>query len=131
MNIRSYKNSDYGEIWKWWIEQNEIPPLPDMMPEESSFVFEFDGVPILAVALYLTNTKEVCYIENLVGNPKFKSPARKNALAMLIDHLEKFAKEKGFKRLIMLSYRDGLKKRYQELGYSKSLDNLSSFVKEI
>lgn len=131
IQIRNYKKEDFEMVKSWWDAAGEVAPLPDMMPEESSFIAEIDGRPALAISLYLTNTPEICYVENFIGNPDLKGLSRNSASHLLINHIEKFASSLGYKRLICLAHKEQLKNHYQKLGGVKTLDNLASFAKEI
>lgn len=128
MNIRLYKESDWSTIKNWWIIANEIPPLKESMTNDSTFVLEKDNDLLASITVYLTNSKEMAYLENLVRNPEFKN---KEAIKNLVNHAERFTKENGYKRLICFSYKSSLKKRYENLGYLNTLSDLSSFVKEL
>jgi len=71
INIRPYVTADYLTIKDWWLQSGEIAPLRSMMPEDSSFIATYENFPILAVSLYLTNSTEVCWADNLIGIPFF------------------------------------------------------------
>lgn len=129
MNIRFYKKQDFELLSSWWKQQNEPGPTLDMLPEDSTFIVEINNKPIISVCLYLTNCKEVCYIENLIANPEFKEN-RKEYIQVLFSFLQNFAKNLGYKKLMCMAYRDALKKRYQEIGLTKTLD-VSIFIKEL
>lgn len=129
MNIRLFKKDDYELIRSWWIKANEFPPYQEMLPEESTFILEIDNQPKMCLTVYLTNCKFFAYLENFIKDPEFKNS--KNEVNQLLEHAEKFAKDKGYKVLFCLAYKDKLKKRYEELGYKNTLNNLSSFVKEL
>lgn len=129
MDIRLYKNSDFEMIQNWWIDSNEIPPLREMLTEDSTFVLEMHGKARMCITVYLTNCKAVAHLENFVKDPNFKDS--NTCSKILVEHAEKFAKEKGYKYLMCLSYQEKLKSRYEKLGYIRTLNNLSSFCKEL
>lgn len=129
VEIRPYFADDWGEIERWWKASGELPPLPTMMPLESSFIAEIDNKPALAVALYLTNTPELAYVENFIGNPKAKGVARREAAYALAHHISAFAKSRGFQRLMCLTEKPILAKRYQELGFHPTLGGVTAFVR--
>jgi hypothetical protein len=131
MKIREYQTSDWPVVKSWWKASGEMAPLPDMMPEESSFVAEVDHVPALAVAIYLTNTKELAYVENFVGNPAMSGKKRREAALILSDHIAKFAKGRGFKRLMCMTEKKPLVGRYKELGYKPTLGGVTTLVREL
>lgn len=128
MNIRLYKKEDYNMIANWWIAANEPPPPTEIMADDSTFILEIDGRPMISVMLLMTNTK-LAWVTSFVKNPEFKNS--KEASKAIITHAENFAKEKGYTTTLMFAYTDKLKKRYQELGYINSANNISSFVKRI
>lgn len=131
INIRLFKEKDYKDILMWWIKSGELPPSLNMLPLDSTFILEYEGTPILSMCVYFTNTKEIAYSENLIGNPNFKGPKRRELVPVLFKYVENFAKDKGYKRFICFSYKDKLKKRYKNLGYKPTVNNLTSFVKEL
>jgi hypothetical protein len=131
VSVRHYKHTDWPEISAWWAHSGEVSPLPLMMPEESSFIAEVDGEPALAVALYLTNTPELAYIENFVGNPKLAGPKRREAAHVLVETFCKFAKERGYNRLLCMSEKPVLVKRYMELGFQPTLSGLTTLVRSM
>lgn len=128
MNIRLYTHSDYEMIKSWWIAANEPPPPQEMMTEDSAFILEIEGKPVISVMLLLTNSP-LAWLTSFVKDPKFTNS--KIASKQLVTYAENFAKERGYKALLMFSYKDKLKKRYQDLGYINTANNLSSFVKRI
>jgi hypothetical protein len=130
-SIRSFSKTDYPMIKEWWTSQNEIAPTLGMLPEESTLILELDDKPSLCLTVYLTNCKEVAYLENFVGNPLIKSKERKQASQFIVDSGINFAKTLGYKRILCFTNVDKLKNRYKELGMSESLTNLCSFVKEV
>lgn len=129
IQIRAYTEADWPVIWDWWIQSGEVAPLPTMMPLESSFVAEIEGEPALAVALYLTNTPEVAYVENFIGNPKVKGIQRKRAAKLLSDHIATFARSRGFQRLLCMTEKPVLKERYIELGFYPTLGGVTTLVR--
>ncbi len=130
-NIRLYTEADY-EMIKWWAEYYfETPPTKEMLPLNTTFICEINKIPSLTVTAYYTNCKEVSYLEHYFGNPDMEGPLRKEAGQRLLGYVSELAKNMGFKRIVCLGYKEKVKKRYEEMGFIKTLDNLSSFVKEL
>lgn len=130
--IRHYNDSEYQTIRSWWTDLNEVPPLQDMLPEESSYIFEVDGQPSICVTLYLTNSKAFCMIDNLICSPLFKEKGqRREAIELFKNYIDGVVKEKGFARILCMTEKPALKKRYMELGYRPTLDGVTTFIKEI
>lgn len=130
MNIRNFKKSDFEMIKTWWNEAQEMPPTLEMLPEDTTFILEVNNEPQVCITVYLTNTNYVAYLENFVKNPNLKENSKQHTEA-LVKYAEEFCKDKGFKVLVCLSYKKKLETRYQDLGYINTLNNISSFVKEV
>ncbi len=130
IRIRNYKDEEFKTIDSWWRSAGELGPIPGMLPEETTFVLEFEGEPTLCISLYTTNSKEVSYAENLIGNPKMKS-VRKALAPQLLDHVFKVAKSLGYRRVICLAPNEQLARRYTEYGFNKTMSGLTGLSKEL
>lgn len=129
ITIRAYKDDDYEMIKTWWDRAGEVGPLPGMMPLDSSFIASIDGIPALAVCLYLTNTREISYVENFIGNPVMKSLKRREATIVLLDHITRFARDLGYKRMICMSEKPVLAQHYKSIGFTPTLSGVTTFVR--
>jgi len=129
--VRPYTKDDFQMINSWWVIQGEVAPTLAMLPEESTFICEFNGLPLTCITVYLTNSMEFCILDNFVGNPGYANLMRKEASALVISHAEKFAKDFGYKSMLCFAIKDKLKQYYPKFGYVKRCDNLTSFNKEL
>ncbi len=130
VNIRQYKDSDYEMISNWWTDSKEMGPGKDMLSANTTFIMELNGVPAYSLTLYLTNCKGMALFENFIGNPALKGE-RKMFASVLVDYLEKTAKSLGYNKIMCLSMNDKLVDRYTDLGYNKTVSNLTALVKEL
>jgi hypothetical protein len=129
ITCRAYKQSDWPLIKEWWAASGEIAPVEGMMPPDSSYVADIDGTPALACSLYLTNTKELAYVENFIGNPALKGAERREAAQAGMAHVARVARELGYKRLLCMTEKPALMNRYQELGFTPTLSGVTAFVR--
>jgi hypothetical protein len=129
--VRHYRNEEFETIHQWWLAAREPAPLPGMMPPDSTFVVELNDAPIVAVTIYLTNTPEVAYVENLISSPQLDADTRALAVECLNAYIGKFARARGYKRLMCMSEKAALMKRYKELGYTKTLEGVATFIREL
>lgn len=130
MNIRLYKDSDYEMIVSWHLKAG-MGFIPKDFISETSYIAENKGIPIYFSSLFLTNAKAVCWMENVIANPDTNKELREDGLQKLTNHLESEAKNNGSKRLVIFSYNDKVKNVYKGLGFTKTLDNVTTFAKEI
>jgi hypothetical protein len=130
MNIRLYTTSDYELLNSWWKKQDEPGPTHGMLTLDSTFIVEKNNKPVISVSLHLTNC-EIAHIENFIANPEYKDSDRKQLIQDLFSFLQDFAKVKGYKTLVAMAYKDKLKKRYEQIGLTKTIDNLTSYIKEL
>lgn len=131
INIRNFNTSDYPMVLSWWKNAKEIPPSINMLPEDSTFIIEYEDKSVACLTVYLTNSKEISYFENFVKNPNIEKDISKQMTQYLVEYVCEFTKTLGYKRIICMSYKEPLKKRYSELGFFKTLDNISTLVKEL
>lgn len=129
--IRLYTLRDFEMLQSWWKAVEEPAPTQEMLPLETTYIMEYNEIPILSVCLYLTNCNEFCDADCFVGNPEFDGDIRKIGAIKLSEFLEHSAKRLGYKKIRAFAYKDQLKKYYPELGFNKSMDNVASFIKEV
>jgi hypothetical protein len=127
--IEQFKASDYPMLKSWWDFHGEMAPELEMMPE-TSYIMYFNNEPILSVSLLLTNTP-IAWAENFIGNPELKGDIRKECGYIIVHHLEKVAKEHNKTRIFCMSMNKKTTKRYIDLGFNKTLDNVNTFTKEV
>lgn len=129
--IRNYNKEDYKMLASWWHEHLQLAPREDMLPPDTTYILEYDNQPVLSACLYLMNCPGASMLENLISNPKHESLERKILVSYLIKYIEREAKKRGYNTLVLFSYQDKLKIRYEELGFVKTLDNVTTFAKEV
>lgn len=129
IKIRKMEDYDWEMICSWWNEQRMPEPWKGMYPL-TSFIAEMDGTPMLGASLFLMNCQSAAKIENLVGNPHQKIK-RKECVKPMFRFLEELAQAWGYTHAVLFSYEDSLKKYYEELGYVKTLENVTTFSKRI
>lgn len=129
--IRPYVSNDFNEIVSWWTKQNECPPTPGMMIEDGTFVLEIENIPALSLTVFLTQSKEISYIEGFVKNPVFKGVSLEAFGSKLWEHCFQYAKEKGYNRIICYCIENKLKDKYARFGMTTTCSSLTSFVKEL
>lgn len=129
--IRPFTKNDFEMVQAWWKKQDELPPTLDMLPQESTFICEYNNSPLLAITVYLTNSKEFCILDNFIGNPEMTGKPRKDGSALIIEFAEQFAKDLGYRSMMCMAFKDKLKNYYQSFGYTKRFDNVATFNKEL
>jgi hypothetical protein len=127
--IEQFTSADYPMIQSWWKTANEIAPELHMIPS-TTYVMYCDDQPILSVSLIMTNIP-LSWIDNFIGNPELKGPTRKECVSILLNHLSKVAKEYGKERLFCMSMNDKTTKRYIDLGFKQTANQISTFVKGV
>lgn len=128
MNIRNYNKQDYEILCSWFKEIKEIAPEQGQLPEESTFIIELDKTPAALVSIFLTNV-DVCYMENLIANPKVEN--RKEAVQCLMNYAFSFAKNKGYKYSAGFTMHEQLAKRHINIGWDKKVNNVIIVYKEL
>lgn len=129
--IRPYRTSDFKEIHSWWNSANEVAPQEGMMIEDGTFVLEALGVPAITVTVYLTQSKQIAYIEGLIKNPLLKHIDLEPQTSLLMEYICDYARERGYTNLFAYCKVDKLKEKYKRYGLTQVLDNLSAFSRRL
>lgn len=128
MKIRNYTDNDFEMLKSWWSASN-LTISEDMIPKDTTYILEVSGIPMYSACLYLMNCKAGCMIENVIRNPDKESV--NGALEELTLFLEHKAKDMGYTKVVIFSYKEKVKDLYENLGFHKTLDNVTTFCKEL
>ncbi len=132
LSIRPYRASDFPVISAWWARSGEPGALTlNMIPPETTWIIELDKQPALVVSLLVMNVPIMAMVENFVGNPELKGPQRRQATVTLLQYIESHARSLGIKHLFCLSNHPKLKQKYEGLGFRRTLDDVSTFIKPL
>ena len=130
-NIRKYQSSDYDMICSWW-KANKMPyPAKDFLPSTTYVLCNEAGLPWVSVALIVTNTSYIAWLELLIANPELTKEGRKQACAALLTHMIHVAKDLGYKNLLCLAPNKPLERYYNDLGFKTELPNSSMLVMQL
>lgn len=131
-NIRNYTQKDYIMLKGWWEMSGEVGPELESLPENTTYILEYEGSPLLSITIYLTNCKNLALLENFIGNPAFAGQLRKDMSQKLVDYCYAQCKQAGYKTLLCFSLNnEKIINRYQELGMTKVVDHLVSFGRKL
>jgi len=90
MTVRRYEREDFDQIANWAREGYGTDYEEHQFPETGFIV---DGVA--AYFLYQTDSS-ICYLENLISNPKADVELKAKGITLVVDALLEEAKEQGF-----------------------------------
>jgi|SRR6478735_2608065 len=131
ISIRAYQHTDFEEICKWWVGHHELPPIQGMMIENGTFILENDHQPVMTLTAFMTQSKEVSYIEGYCAKPGLDSALRRTLGEMIWEHCFQFLRSNGFKRALAFTDKPELVNRYKKFGMIKNMDGLSSLGREL
>lgn len=130
--IRSYKNSDYEMICDWWDMQYQQGPLPGMMSEHGTFILEHNNEPFMSLTVFKTQTN-IGYIEGYICDitREISIEKRREYGQNIWNHCYQWAKENGIQYLVTYTDKEALVNRYEKLGMTKVMNNLTSLSKDL
>lgn len=132
LTIRNYQTSDFEIVRSWWEERGMKGFTQGFMPDSQwAFIAEWRGEPVASISIIKTAISEYAYLENLVASNLIDADLRHYAVQALVTKAEEKAKTWGYKKLLCLAPNEKLSKRYQEMGYTPSLSNVTVQVKEL
>lgn len=124
------EDNHWGKVVSWWFAAGQPNPERAALPENSTFVLTVNGKPSACITAYLTNSLEFAILDNLVASSELKKgPARKLAIEYLIRVAEEAVKKAGYRKILCMASNPALARRYGELGYKVTLENISTMIK--
>lgn len=119
LTTRALQESDWETLQEWWKKWDWPIMSKDMLPLNGCgglMIYKGDQL-IAAGFLYLSNSK-VAWLDWIISNPEYKESDRKQALALLIDELEKVALAQDYSIIISIARNKSLINIHKELGYT-------------
>src|SRR5690349_13315870 len=110
--IRDYRDEDFGTIVSWWNKHKELAPLPGMMTPEVTQVMEMNSIPVMTLSMFTTPSKEVSFFEGFCSRPGISKSDRNYMSKYLFNHCCKLLREKGYKRVMIMTNKPKLAERY-------------------
>lgn len=127
---RNLTEADYDMLVGWWKQWRWTPPPRDFLPENGTggYMIEFDGIPVVAGFLYLTNSA-VAWNEFIVSNFDYKDKEnRKEAICILIHELTEAARQCGAKYVYTVVKNSSLQSLYEEMGFTTGSVKVNEMV---
>lgn len=129
MFSRSYQDSDYNTIMKWWSDWGWQPVPRHFLPPNGVVIGDEEGI-ICAVFLYKTDTP-IVWVENYISDKKARKERRFLAMSMLLDAANDKVKEMGGAVMMSAVRHNGLAKRLFDFGFKKADENLTNYICEV
>lgn len=113
-----------------WHEAHSWPLLAaDFWPKTGVIISNGDN-DLAAAFLYRTDSP-ICWIENIISNPRSAKMERRAAIDMLIDTLAAEAKNSGFKAVLCMTEHRRLMQAFEEAGFTELPGNMTGFMREL
>src|SRR5262245_1369230 len=129
VKVRPIDEEIYQTISQWW-QARQWPTIPRSSLPKSGFMGFIDGKPILAAYLYATDS-DIGLFEWVISAPDSKPEERDAAFQAVAESIFEKAKEKGLRALFSYTSQPNLSKRFLRVGFIKTDDNISNFLKMV
>ncbi len=126
LNTRVLETQDWETLESWWANWKDwTAPPKDFLPNHGTggFMVQKKDTPIVAGFVYLSNSK-ACWLELVISNPEYREKDRKDAIKLLIQELEEFAKSMGYKYMLTMGRNKHLIEIHKSMGWGS--DNKKS-----
>lgn len=130
--IRKYNKEQDLELICSWCKSYDLPDtVRTNIPEDTTYILEYENQPIMSACLYLTNCKNFSFIENAIKDKKINKDITSTGLNILFSYLENKARELGYKMTFIMadSDKDKLKNKYMNMGYTPVIKNITLLCK--
>lgn len=131
MIVRSYEDSDYDLLRKWWAKYDQGIPTREMLPPTTTLVAEKDNRVVAALTMYTTNSKQFAMIDNLIADPESSKEDRRLAIRRMLLIFKFTAKAMGIKSFFCCSTKEKLTERYEEYGFKPTCRGVTTMSKNL
>ena len=130
--FRSFEKGDYETACKWWEWwwKGETGIERDILPDNKQcFIIECNNTPVACGFLFVDKTAPIGYLTWVVSNPKYREKNRRRMLELLIENIERKAKQLGIKFLFTVCGDIHMQNIHTKLGWGidKSRQSYESF----
>lgn len=119
-------DKDYIMLCYWWRSYG-WPEMPiDHLPE-NGFICEVDNKPIASGFVYKTDSK-ICWFEWVLADKQSDRETRAKAIAILIESVQNWTKEQGFKTIFTSVEHSGLIDKLKKQGFVSSDEKMTNLT---
>lgn len=130
MSVRTYTPNDYPEIVELFGLRNFPHPDKRFLPPTGVIVTDDLNRFIIAAGFMFKTDAKVASIGHLISNPKVMKEVRKIGIKLVMKTLESIAENDGFLLVTCATNIEKLGKRFEDLGFIKTDENVSHFRRE-
>ena len=101
---------------EWWKGETGIER--DILPDNKQcFIIECNNTPVACGFLFVDKTAPIGYLTWVVSNPKYREKNRRRMLELLIENIERKAKQLGIKFLFTVCGNVHIENIHKKLGW--------------
>jgi|TARA_R100000781_G_scaffold114908_1_gene87816 GNAT superfamily N-acetyltransferase len=133
LNTRVLETQDWETLESWWADWKDwTPPPKDFLPNHGTggFMVEKKTTPIVAGFVYLSNSK-TAWLELIISNPEYREKDRKDAIKLLIEELEEFARSLGYKYMLTMGRNKHLIETHKSMGWETDNKTSLELIKKL
>ena len=119
--FRNFEKGDYEMVCKWWEWwwKGEKGIERDILPDDKQcFIIECNDIPVSCGFLFVDKTAPIGYLTWVVSNPEYKEKNRRRMLELLIENIERKAKQLGIKFLFTVCGSIHMENIHNKLGWT-------------
>lgn len=127
--LHDFRQENYELIKGWWTSRNYPAAMYEHLPP-NGIIICLQGKAVCAGFLFLTDAN-LAVIGNLVSDPNVPKEVRQPSIDFLIKFLSSRAKDKGYTLVCCSTNIPKLQKRFEDLGFIKTDENVSQFARRV
>jgi len=131
MKVFKYNTIEFYDTMCEWCKGHNFPEVSLSLMPKNIFVCHSDkGEPIYSICFYYTDSR-LCWIGWPVSNPSANKEDKKGGLEFLINKVNKFAKDEGFKVVFTTSNTRAVESALLNSGYGVGDTEVKHYLKEL
>lgn len=125
MQARTYIDTDYVSVAKWWLG-HKWPVVEKKSLPKTGFIVD----NVCAGFLYKTDSS-IAWLEFIIANPRSSKEERSEGLNAVIEAAIKHASDEGFTTVFSSLQHPGLINRFKEHGFQERDNNMTNVMRTI
>ena len=120
----------YETMCSFW-DMHKFPRVDLSYLPQNTFIVYLEEIPIYSMCFYFTDAKGLAWIAWQISNKNVPFKKRDGALAILLNHIENYAKKKGVKMIITTSNTEPVVDVLTKSGFKVADQNINQYIKAL
>jgi hypothetical protein len=129
--VKKHNTSEVYDIMCSFWDMHKFPRVDLSYLPQNTFIVYLEEIPLYSMCFYFTDAKGLAWIGWQISNKNVPRKRRDGALAILLNHIENYAKKKGVKMLMTTSNTEPVVDVLLKAGFFEGDLNVNQYFKKL